>query len=78
MVEHGRDGWLVTPQDPTALALALVRLLADRELRNKIAAAGQRTARRYAWPEIARRVLAVYRGQRAAAPRVALPAGAHD
>jgi phosphatidylinositol alpha-mannosyltransferase len=78
VVEHGRDGWLVTPQDPTALALALVRLLADRELRNKIAAAGQRTARRYAWPEIARRVLAVYRGQRAAAPRVALPAGAHD
>ena len=78
VVEHGRDGWLVTPQDPTALALALVRLLADRELRNKVAAAGQRTARRYAWPEIARRVLAVYRGQRAAAPRVALPAGAHD
>jgi len=78
VVEHGRDGWLVTPQDPTALALALVRLLADRELRNKIAAAGQRTARRYAWPEIARWVLAVYRGQRAAAPRVALPAGAHD
>lgn len=63
VITHGADGWLVPPQDPVALALALVRMLADRETRERIAAAGQRTAQRYAWSEIARRVLTVYRGQ---------------
>ncbi len=80
VIEHGVDGWLVAPQDPVALALALVRLLADREKREAIAAAGLRKARRYAWSEVARRVLNVYQGQSEAAfvapPSLGLPAGA--
>jgi len=60
VITHGEDGWLVAPQDPVALALALVRMLADRDTRERIAAAGRRTAQRYAWSAIARRVLAVY------------------
>lgn len=68
VIDHGQDGWLVTPQDPTALALALVRLLADRELREQIAQAGQRKARRFSWGEVARRVLAVYGDQPAIVP----------
>lgn len=79
VIDHGQDGWLVPPQDPVALALALVRLLADREKREEIAAAGLRKARRYAWSEIARRVLEVYQGQGeavvAAQPALSLPAG---
>lgn len=71
VLQHQRSGWLVPPQDHTELALALVRLLADSELRARIAAAGQLEARRYAWPEIARRVLDVYRGASSAAPEVA-------
>jgi phosphatidylinositol alpha-mannosyltransferase len=63
VITHGEDGWLVSPQDPVALALGLVRMLADRDLRERIANAGRRTAQRYAWSAIARRVLAVYRGQ---------------
>ena len=79
VITHGEDGWLFAPQDPVALALALVRLLADRELRARIATAGRQTAQRYAWSAIARRVLAVYEGQSeptiGAATDFALPAG---
>ncbi len=63
VLEHARDGWLVAPQDPTALDLALVRVLADRELRAILAEAGRHKAQQFSWSEIARRVLAVYRGQ---------------
>lgn len=76
VIDHGRDGWLVRPQDATGLALALVRLLADTQLRAAIAAAGLRTARRYSWSEIALRVLAVYRGEPVAPPSLAVPVGA--
>ncbi|HEX5505697.1 MAG TPA: glycosyltransferase family 4 protein [Thermomicrobiales bacterium] len=75
VIAHGRDGWLVPPQESTALALALVRLLADRALREAIAAAARQTARRYAWSEVARRVLAVYEGRPAVAPDLAVPVG---
>lgn len=79
VIEHGQDGWLVPPQDPVGLALALVRLLADHAKREEIAAAGLRKARRYAWSEIARRVLDVYHGQDEVAfapqPGLSLPAG---
>ena len=79
VITHGEDGWLVAPQDPVALALALVRLLADRATRERIAAAGRRTAQRYAWSAIARRVLDVYGDRQGAAavaePRGSLPAG---
>jgi glycosyltransferase involved in cell wall biosynthesis len=57
---HGQEGLLVHPKDSYALALALVRLLADAPLRWRLAAAGQETANAYAWPEIASRVLSVY------------------
>ncbi|HEU5331039.1 MAG: glycosyltransferase family 4 protein [Thermomicrobiales bacterium] len=72
VISHGEDGWLVPPQDAVGLALALVRLLADRDTRERIALAGWRTAQRYSWAEIARRVFAVYQGQPATAPNLAL------
>jgi phosphatidylinositol alpha-mannosyltransferase len=60
VVHHGENGLLVAPKDPLALALALVRLLADRELRRAVTAAGERSVKTYAWPAIATRVLRVY------------------
>ena len=65
VMTNRHEGMLVPPRDPQALALALVRLLADRELRERCAAAGRATAARYAWPQIAARMLEVY--ERAAA-----------
>jgi len=60
VVTNGQEGLMVEPRDPQALALALVRLLADRELRGRLAAAGRVTAERYAWPRVAAQVLDVY------------------
>jgi phosphatidylinositol alpha-mannosyltransferase len=60
VMRSGHEGLMVPPKDPQALALAIVRLLSDRELRRRAGAAGQVTAARYGWPRIAGRVLAAY------------------
>ena len=39
-LRSGREGWLVAPRDPEALADALAELLADRALRERLATAG--------------------------------------
>jgi glycosyltransferase involved in cell wall biosynthesis len=69
---NGKEGLLAPPKNEQALALAIVRLLADAPMRNRLAAAGQETASRYAWPEIASRVLTIYEQalQTSAAPRL--------
>jgi glycosyltransferase involved in cell wall biosynthesis len=43
-VEDGRTGLLVQPGDPDAWAVAIGRLLGDRELRDRLAAAGRASA----------------------------------
>jgi phosphatidylinositol alpha-mannosyltransferase len=60
VMTNRREGLLVPPKQPHLLALALVRLLADRELRGALAANGAVTAARYAWPRIASQVLDAY------------------
>ena len=60
VMTHGREGLLANPRDPHALALAIVRLLADAPLRSQLASNGQQTASQYDWPKIASRVLSVY------------------
>ena len=60
VMTNGKEGLLVPPRDPHALALAIVRLLADGPLRQRLSAEGQATANRYDWPQIASRVLSVY------------------
>lgn len=57
----GTNGLLVEPRDPMALALALVRVLADQELQQRLGAAGMESAQQYAWPRVAAGVLDVYR-----------------
>jgi phosphatidylinositol alpha-mannosyltransferase len=64
VMTNGQEGLLVPPRDPQALALALVRVLADHDLRRKLGDRGPLTAAQYAWPRVAARVLETY--QRAA------------
>jgi len=63
-------GLLVPPDDPPALAQAIVGLLADEQRREELAAGARRRARAYSWDDIGRRLLAIYEplaGERPAA-----------
>ncbi len=69
VVRHGVEGLLVERKNPEALALALVHLLADRELRQRLGQAGRRRAERFSWSVIADQTLAYYDRLRAVAAR---------
>jgi phosphatidylinositol alpha-mannosyltransferase len=60
VVTHGREGLLVPPKDSESLAGALIHILADSDLRNRLAAAGQLRAQTYSWDRVAARVLDYY------------------
>lgn len=62
-VVDGETGLLVPPEDPAALAAAIVRLLADRALAEKLGAAGRaRVLERFTVDAMVEGTLAVYRG----------------
>ncbi len=60
VVTHRREGLLVPPNHTEALAGALFHVLANRTMRVAFGAAGPVTAMRYAWYDVAERVLDVY------------------
>lgn len=57
----GKHVALVPPEDPTALAAELDRLLADEGERARLAAGARAAAAFFAWPRIAAAALGVYR-----------------
>lgn len=67
VLTNGKEALLVEPRDPQALALAIVRVLADHTLQRQLAANGQITAAHYAWPKVAARVLECYERARTGA-----------
>lgn len=61
VITHGENGWLIAPDDPQALATALLHLLSDAGLCQRLAQAGhERVARDYALPAVARRLHELY------------------
>jgi phosphatidylinositol alpha-mannosyltransferase len=60
VLEHGREGLLVEPENEHALAQALTSLLADPTLRKEMGQRGREKAKRYDWPIIARELLELY------------------
>jgi glycosyltransferase involved in cell wall biosynthesis len=61
IVDHGRTGWLVEPDDVAELANALVEAVnRPGERRRRGAAAAEDVASRFAWPALSREVAAVY------------------
>jgi glycogen(starch) synthase len=64
VVRDGETGLLVPPGDAGALATALDRLVADRELRARLATGARARSRGFAWPHLAGQVAAVYDGAR--------------
>jgi phosphatidylinositol alpha-mannosyltransferase len=59
-VMTAETGVLVPPDDPRALARAIVSLLADEPRRLRLGAGARRRARAYSWDDIGRRLLAIY------------------
>jgi glycosyltransferase involved in cell wall biosynthesis len=61
LVVDGETGLVVPPRDPAALRAALERLLADRELRARLGAAGrERIRERFSWEAATDATLAAY------------------
>lgn len=62
VVENGRSGILVPPQDAGALARAIKRLLENKSLRQAMGEEGRRRVERhFTWEEAARKTLEIYR-----------------
>ena len=78
VVEHGRDGLLVTPKLPEEWAGAIARLLDDAPLRRAMGRAGLRKAQMYDWSHVVDEVLAVYRDARVRASTHQVAAGVHS
>lgn len=72
VIRNGLDGVLVEPKDEQALAMALVRVLADRDLRERLRASGLEHVQQFSWQRVAEQVVAVY--ERAIAESAAGPA----
>lgn len=60
VLTHRREGLLVPPNHPDALAVALLQVLGDRQLQQAFSLAGPTTAARYAWPDVSDRIIEVY------------------
>lgn len=60
VLHHRREGLLVPPQQPKALAAALLHMLDDPSLQREAGQIGRETAQQYAWTGVTERVLEVY------------------
>lgn len=60
MLGEGEFGSVFPSEDSAALARTIVDLLRDDELRARLAAAGQRNAKRFDWDTVARQIFSVY------------------
>jgi phosphatidylinositol alpha-mannosyltransferase len=61
VVQHGREGELLSPDDVAAWARALVRLAREPVRAAAYGERGRMTAQRHAWPAVAREILGLYR-----------------
>lgn len=60
VITHGQDGLLVPPHNSKYLALTLVNLLQDSELQKNLSQKARKTAVKYSWEKLARRVSDYY------------------
>jgi glycosyltransferase involved in cell wall biosynthesis len=52
MIRHGENGWLVPPNDVSALAEALGALMQDTDLRRRLGARAREVTRTYSLPAV--------------------------
>jgi glycosyltransferase involved in cell wall biosynthesis len=62
LIRHEIDGLTVPPEDPTALAEAIRRVAANRQLRTSLAAAGtERLRTEFTVDQMGRKIMAMFR-----------------
>lgn len=61
VIEDGEDGLLVAPRNTAKLADAIIRLLEDRSLRNRIERSALTKVKEYSWKHVANMTEEVYR-----------------
>ena len=77
VIDGGKDGLLVPPNQPRVLAQAIDTLLNDEELSSAMSANGLRKAQRYDWHRVADSVLDVYEEARGRSRVHMVAAGVH-
>jgi phosphatidylinositol alpha-mannosyltransferase len=60
VLNDGREGFLVTKEQPLRLAEKIIELLRDTELRKRLGNQGIQTASQYSWPKVTDRIEAYY------------------
>ncbi len=60
VLEDGQCGRLVTPDDPEALAYAIVDLLGDEAEQQRLIDAGSKRVKQFDWPVLAEQIVEVY------------------
>ncbi len=60
VVTHGDEGVLVPPRDSIALSRALITVIGDEALRQRMGAKGMLKAKQYSWEQVAQRVFNYY------------------
>jgi phosphatidylinositol alpha-mannosyltransferase len=77
VIDGGKDGLLVPPNQPRVLAQAIDTLLNDDDLCRAMSVAGLRTAQQYDWHRVADSVLDVYEEARGRSRVHMVAAGVH-
>ena len=60
IIEHGKTGFLVDPEDDGGFGRALAQLIQDTDLRDRMGAAGVQVSYRYHWDDILNEVVGHY------------------
>ncbi len=71
VIQHDQEGLLTEPCNPASLSSAILSVLRDPELANRLGVAGRERARHCAWPTVAQRVVECYEEASARGPSLA-------